>query len=223
VNARILVFKRINPNIPQVAMTKYREILLRFIPETTVPVISEWLMNTNVQLNISKNRNTKLGDYRPPQLVKYHKISVNHNLNKYHFLLTLVHEFAHLRTWEKHKNLVKPHGSEWKQEFRSLMLPFLNEPVFPADLLPVLKKYMKNPAASTSNVALLRALRKYDRQNDYLTLEEIPQNTVFSIDNGFVFRKLEKMRKRYKCMRLDNKRIYLVSPLIKVDVINKAV
>lgn len=202
-------------------MTKYNEILSKYLPEAAVGEVLNWIENSNVQLNISRRRTTKLGDYRAPVKVRYHKISVNHDLNKYHFLLTFVHEFAHLRTWEKYRDTVKPHGNEWKQCFRQLMEPFLNDAVFPAVLLPVLKQYLKNPSSSTSNGSLLKYLRKYDQHNNYLTLEDIPNRSVFVIHNGFTFQKLEKLRKRYKCKRLDNNRIYLVSPLMKVDLLKR--
>lgn len=202
-------------------MPTYDEILKRFIPEAAIPGVLTLFQSANVQLNITRTRTTKLGDYRPPQKVKYHKISVNHDLNRYHFLLTLIHEFAHLKNWEQHNEKAKPHGIEWKNAFSELMKPFLNEAVFPSELLPVLKKYMRNPSSSTSNLDLLQHLRLYDKRTDYLTLNDIPDNAVFSIHNGFVFQKLQKMRKRYKCRRLDNKRIYLVSPLIEVSLIEK--
>jgi hypothetical protein len=202
-------------------MPAYDDILKQYIPDAAVSGVMGLLHSASVQLKITRNRSSKLGDYRPPFKIKYHKISVNHDLNPYHFLLTLVHEFAHLKVWEHYKDKVAPHGKEWKAEFRNLMLPFLNEKVFPEDLLVILKRYMKNPGASTSQVDLLKHLRKYDRNNDYLTLDDLPDNAVFRIHNGFVFQKLEKMRKRYKCRRLDNKRIYLVSPLIEVTPIEQ--
>ena len=186
------------------------------MPGAAVPLILEWLTGSNVQLHITRSRTTKLGDYRSPYGVKYHKISVNHDLNKYQFLLTLVHELAHLKTFEAFKNRVKPHGKEWKANFQDLMQPFLNEDVFPDDLLPVVRKYMANPSSTTSNSALLEGMRKYDGPKDYFTLDELPMDSLFRIHNGVVFKKVEKLRKRYKCLRLDNKRIYLVSPLMKV-------
>jgi hypothetical protein len=198
-------------------MSRYRQILNQYIPEAAIDLILNWLENSNVQLSITRSRNSKLGDYRPPIRNKYHKISVNHDLNKYQFLLTLVHEFAHLQVWEKYKNRVKPHGIEWKTMFRDLMKPFLAKEVFPEDLLKSINTYLKNPSSSTSNTELLSAMRKYDSdKGDYLILEDLPDEAVFRIDNGFVFRKGEKLRKRFKCLRLDNKRMYLVSPMVKV-------
>lgn len=197
-------------------MDKYRIILEKYIPLPAIPLIIEWLSQSNVQLNISRTRSTKLGDYRPPFKVAYHKISVNYDLNKYQFLLTLVHEIAHLKTFERYKNRIKPHGVEWKSSFKQLMEPLLNKDVFPPDLLISVEQYMKNPASSTSNTILLEAFRKYDGPKDYITLDEMPMHSMFRIHNGVVFKKIEKLRKRYKCLRMDNKRLYLVNPLTKV-------
>ena len=196
-----------------------KAILLRYFPEVTVPIAFEWLKKSNAQLKISKTRNSKLGDYRPPVNYPYHRISVNYDLNKYHFFLTFVHEFAHLQTWERYKGRVKPHGNEWKDRFRELMLPFLNASVFPEDLLPVLKKYLRNPGASSSNTSLINAFRKYDEGKTYFTVD-IQQNGMFRTRNGMVFKKGEKLRKRYKCQRMDNKRMYLVSSIAEVEPVD---
>lgn len=197
-------------------MKTYSEILSKYIPVEAVPQIIAWLQAYKAELKITKARTTKLGDYRPPIRVKYHKISVNHDLNKYHFLITLVHEFAHLAVWEKYKNQVKPHGDEWKSAFRQMMDPFFKLKVFIPEIESALIRYLKNPSSSTSDHRLLTVLRKYDARKDYITLEDIPYDSEFRIYNGIVFKKIEKLRKRYKCLRLDNKRIYVVSPLMKV-------
>jgi hypothetical protein len=59
-------------------------------------------------------------------------------------------------------------------------------------------------------------MRNYDGPKDYITLEEIPMESLFRIHNGVVFKKIEKLRKRYKCIRMDNRRVYVVSPMMKV-------
>jgi len=197
-------------------MKTYREVLLDYIPEAAVSGVLEFLNTSNVQLKITKSRSTKLGDYRPPIRSKFHKISVNHDLNKYNFLVTIIHEFAHLNTWEKHNRKVKPHGKEWKQSFRELMDPYLNESVFPEDILNVLFKFLKNPTSSSVDTELTKKMRKYDSGKSYFTLEALPDDSLFEIYNGVIFKKLEKIRKRYKCKRMDNNRIYLISPIMEV-------
>ena len=92
----------------------------------------------------------------------------------------------------------------------------MSEDIFPKDILDVLIVFLKNPSSSSVNICLTKKLREYDSARDYLTLEELPDEALFKIHNGFVFKKLEKLRKRYKCKRMDNNRIYLVSPIMEV-------
>jgi hypothetical protein len=197
-------------------MKTNREILSEYLPEKAVSLALNLLEDSNVQLRITKSRSTKLGDYRPPLNRKYHRISVNHDLNKYHFLITLIHEFAHLKNWNLHQRKVRPHGKEWKTFFRELMAPYLVQEIFPPDILEVVIQFMKNPTSSVVNIKLLKKLREYDKGMTLITLDDIPENSKFSIYNGVIFTKLEKLKKRYKCLRLDTNRIYLVSPVMQV-------
>lgn len=194
-----------------------KNVLNEYLPEVAVEKAFSWIVDKDVHLKISKQRKTKLGDYRPPVYHTNHRISINHNLNKYSFLITFVHEFAHLLVWEKHKGKVDPHGKEWKNEYKSLMQNFLNKAIFPADLEKVLAKSIENSkASSTSDLKLSRVLKKYDDQSDFLTLEDLEEDAVFFIEGGRRFKKGQKQRTRYKCQNIDNKKIYLVHALTAV-------
>jgi len=194
-----------------------KTLLKEYLPEGSVNRVFEWIKEKKVHLKISKQRKTKLGDYRPPTHHPNHRISVNYNLNKYSFLITLVHEFAHLLVWEKKKNLVEPHGKEWKTEYRNLMQNFLNKQVFPHDIENILAKSIINSkASSTSDMELSRILKKYDAPTNLITLEELVENTLFSIEGGRRFKKGPKQRTRYKCQNIDNKKFYFVHALIPV-------
>ena len=194
-------------------------VLAQYMPPGAAPVIAKWIDYFQCEFKISKSRATKLGDYRHPFKQAGHKISVNNNLNSYAFLVTTVHEFAHLLTWNDHKNKVKPHGEEWKHNFKRMMVPFLEQQVFPDDLQQAIKGYLNNPSASScTDLKLSRALKKYDRVMDHSRLEELPHNTVFTIKDGRRFKKGEQLRKRFRCECLDNGNIYLFSPLAEVVV-----
>ena len=201
-------------------MEKDIEILEKYLPEKSVGQIFEWIKFYKIRLKITKQRSTKLGDYKPPQLKPFHQISVNHNLNSYSFLLTLTHDIAHLIVWEKFKNKAKPHGYEWKHEFKLLMRPFLQNNIFPADLHQVIINYLEDAKASSgSDLELTRLLRKYDKNNpSTLILENLPIDSIFRINNGMQFKKGEKLRKRYTCICLDNNKKYLINPLANVRV-----
>ncbi|RZK82169.1 MAG: sprT domain-containing protein, partial [Pedobacter sp.] len=115
-------------------MVEKVEVLSQYMPLGAAPVIARWIDYFQCEFKISKSRSTKLGDYRHPFNGVGHKISVNNNLNQYSFLVTTVHEFAHLLTWNDHKNKVKPHGEEWKKNFKRMMVPFIDQQVFPEDI-----------------------------------------------------------------------------------------
>lgn len=187
------------------------------MPPEAAPVIAKWIDYFQCEFKISKSRATKLGDYRHPFKQTGHKISVNNNLNSYAFLVTTVHEFAHLLTWNDHKNKVKPHGEEWKHNFKRMMTPFLEREIFPGDLQLAITTYLSNPSASScTDLKLSRALKRYDTATGHSRLEELPRDTLFTIKDGRKFIKGEQLRKRFRCECLDNGNIYLFNPLAEV-------
>ena len=194
-----------------------KKILQNYLPEESVEIIFQWIQEKKVHLTITKSRSTKSGDYRPPVSFPNHRISVNHNLNKYAFLITLVHELAHLSVWEKHKKSIKPHGKEWKEEFRYLMNIIINTGSFPVDIEQVLQKSIQNSkASSNSDLTLTRILKKYDNTNGVLHLEDLDENELFAMENGKIFRKGTKRRTRYICLNVNEYRNYSVHALAPV-------
>src|SRR5690349_15654569 len=107
------------------------EYLSKFIPATAVPRVLEYLHQYKVHLTITRERKSVLGDYRHATPHKNHRISVNGNLNPYAFLITLVHELAHLVTFMQFGNRVSPHGREWKDCYALLLKDFMGSGVFP--------------------------------------------------------------------------------------------
>ena len=199
-------------------------VLSKYIPEKAVPQIVQWIGELDFKLKIKKERSTKLGDYRAPMNGSNHQITVNYNLNKYSFLVTLVHEIAHLTTYNKYKNSVMPHGTEWKQEFRTMMQPFLDTDIFPVELLYAIRKYLTNPAASScTDKNLYRALRLYDENSDStIYLEKLPLKTVF-VFQGNLYEKGARVRTRYTCKEVRTGRIYLFNPLAEVEMFEEGI
>lgn len=195
------------------------EILVKYLPEPAVPQIAAWIVEFDFKLKIARDRSTRLGDYTSPQNGMNHVITVNHNLNKYSFLITLVHEIAHLVTFEQYKNTVNPHGAEWKQNFRVLMQPFLNTDIFPLEVFSALRRYMQNPAASScTDVQLLRVLKLHDEDSDTVFVEYLSVGTLFLYNGNKVFRKGEKIRKRFRCTEISSGHVYLFNPLTEVQL-----
>jgi hypothetical protein len=201
-----------------------QSILYKYIPEKAVPTISEWIFKFDFKLRIKKSRSSKYGDYRPPVKGENHLITINHDMNKYAFLITLVHEIAHLSNYNKNKNSVKPHGEEWKMHYKLLMQQFLIPDIFPVDVIVALRKYIGNPAASScSDTNLLRVLKKYDIRQNTVLLEELPFNTLFQYNKNRNFIKGEQIRKRFKCKDVQTNKIYLFNPLTEVLALNSPI
>ena len=196
------------------------ETLARYIPEHAVKPVFELIVANQVHLKIVNERQTRHGDYRRGHTGK-HEITVNASLNKYRFLMTLIHEIAHLVAFEKFGRNIKPHGDEWKFTFQRLMVPFIRPEIFPGHLLPLLARHFKNPSASSdTDTTLSLALKQYDAQNDKNYIFEIPYGSVFRIKNGKIFKKLAVRTKRFECIEISSGKTYLFNPNAEVELIN---
>lgn len=189
-----------------------------FLPPNTYEPVLHYLQYYKVHLTVARERKSILGDYRHRHGNQTHRISVNGNLNPYAFLVTLLHELAHLLTFEKWGNRVAAHGKEWKGVFGQLLAQFIEHDVFPADIRQVLLQSLQNPAASScADEALLRILKKYDaKKSNVLFVEEVPAGALFYTHDGRVFQKGERIRKRFRCVEVATKRLYLFSPVYEV-------
>lgn len=193
------------------------EYLKNYLPGQSAQQILELLQLYRVHLTVTRERASVLGDYRHSTHHRNHRISVNGNLNKFSFLITLIHEIAHLLTFEKYGNRVAAHGKEWKDTYAGLLSAFLEPAIFPPDILHALKKSLPNlPASSCADENLMRVLRKYDKENGRVLVEEVPEGHLFSIGSGNIFRKGKKLRKRYQCIEVNTGRLYLFNALYEV-------
>ena len=194
------------------------DTLEQFLPPGTYAQVKTFLHDHKVHLTITRARASILGDYRHATHLDNHRISVNGNLNHYAFLITLLHELAHLLTFQHHGNRVQSHGREWKHQFSLLLRQFLLSGVFPEDIMQALARSLHNPAASScAEDGLIRVLRRYDAHRDGIRMvEELEKGERFLIKGGRVFQKGEKMRKRYKCTDLASGQVYLFSPVFEV-------
>ncbi len=192
-------------------------IFSKYIPEYAVDYCFQLWKEFDFSLKISKKRNSKLGDYRYDPRTKTHAISVNHNLNPYSFLITYIHEVAHLITQIEQGRNVLPHGIQWKNNFRKLMIPILTEKIFPMDVLSPLALHMKNPkATSTTDPQLYIALKNHDESSSEIMLHELAVGTKF-LFNKKTYLKLEVRRTRSLCVQIDTDRKYLISETAPVS------
>ncbi len=194
--------------------------LQQYIPEQSLQSVLRLLDHDHLVVKVKNERKTRHGDYkRLPN--NMHQITINSNLNKYRFLVTLIHEIAHFETYKKYGRLIKPHGIEWKRTFQHLMLPFLNPIVFPGNLLPLLANHFKNPKASSdTDVNLSLALKQFDEPNDKTYIFEVPFGNTFKLYNGKVFKMGNRRVKRFECVEVNTGKTYLFNANAEVELLN---
>lgn len=196
-----------------------QQILAKYLPIPSVDWVADTIVDYRIHLTITPGRTSKLGDYRPPFRNKGHRISVNHNLKPDEFLLTYVHELAHLLCFNTFKNKVAPHGSEWKKIYVELMYNCMANSFFSETLVPHLHKHLQKPGASScADVELQRHFRN-NHETGHVELVTLPHGSVFKLGRHH-FRKEDLQRTRYRCFHLAKKRYYLVqkhAPVIPLE------
>ena len=193
-------------------------VVQHYVPDAAIPILSKYFIYWKVNLAIVPRRNTKHGDFR--MLSKgVHRISVNNYSNPYRFLITLIHEIAHLVAFKDFGISIKPHGKEWKSCYKKLMIPFLNPKIFPKDLLNLLVFHFKNPRASTDvDFNLVIELNKFDLETEKNYIFELDFGTIFEIHNGRTFVLVSRRKKRYECKEVSTEKKYFFSPHAQVKI-----
>jgi len=198
--------------------------LEQFLPHGAFEQIAPFFRTHTIHLTLTHDRRSVLGDYRHPvPEAPYHRISINANLNPYSFLITLLHELAHLFTFVHFQHKAPPHGKEWKTQFRHILIPFMGKRFFPADVEKALYAYLHNPAASTCTDAhLYKALYRYDdHKPGFKLVDDLGENQYFETEDGQVFQKLEKLRTRTRCKNVDNGKVYFFQGIVEVKAVRK--
>jgi len=198
------------------------QALADFLPEGSFQSVIHYIQHFKVHLTITQKRRSVLGDYRHAVMGKNHRISINGNLNQFEFLITLLHELAHLLTFEKFSNKVEPHGKEWKSIYSTLLIDFVQQQIFPPDIVKALQKSIINPAATANGeTELLMVLRKYDQKTreGYFHIADLPVGAVFQTEDGRIFKEGNKRRKRFGCVEVATGHKYSISPISEVRIV----
>lgn len=189
---------------------RIHQLLQNRVPPNTLPYCLQLWQASPFHFKLRKSRQTKVGDFtckhgQTPQ------ITVNEDLHPYVFLITYIHEVAHLVVHQRFGHRAEAHGFEWKEQFKQLMRPVMNTETFPERLLRGLEVHMADPMASTfSDPDITKLLRSYDARAAHVTLlSDIPEGSVFAL-NGRWFKKGKIRRTRVLCKEVHSKRNYLV-------------
>ena len=194
--------------------------LNRFVPAEACAYCASLWEKHPFSFKVTRSRRTKLGDYRYDPRSGHHTITVNGTLNSYAFLVTYLHEYAHLLVRKRFEE-VKPHGKEWKKCFQEVMEPVLNQNVFPDSVLDVLREHMRNPMASSqADPKLAVALHELNKeQNGAVPLMSLKLGDSFVYRNS-AYQRREQRRTRVVCTQLETGKNYLFSASVFVEVLN---
>jgi len=189
-------------------------VLEQYLPENTLPFLKKWFADYFIHIKITKNRNSKLGDYRKlPD--KSHQITINSALDKQLFFFVLTHELAHLIAFEKFNNRISAHGKEWKDTFREMLLESID--IYTDDLKPIIRRFSSNPKANfMASPELVRYFHIENPEDQFVFVEDLSVKDNFHY-KGDQYEILEKKKKLYLCINLNNSKKYLFRSLAKVE------
>lgn len=188
--------------------------LEKYLPENTLPFLKKWFGEEYIHIKITKERHSKLGDYRKlPD--GSHEITVNSTLEPQLFFFVLTHELAHLIAFEKFGRRIFAHGQEWKYTFGSMLVESIL--IYKEDLRAILLRFAKSPKANfMSSTELVRYYRiKNDNENDIFVEDLLPGETFLYRKEKFLLQ--ERLKKNYLCKSLKTGKIYSFKPIVKVD------
>jgi hypothetical protein len=192
--------------------------LQKHVPQSSLAYCFALWRSSPFELKITKTRQSKVGDFTSRKDIRHPRITLNHDLNPYLFLVTYIHEVAHLYVFLKHGNRTDPHGDEWKNAFKHLMSPVLKDSIFPLEILHLLESHMANPKASSfADAELTRAFRLFDKNaSQFACLSDLPEGSIFEFQHRF-FKKGKLKRTRIVCSEIKTRRNYLIPAEVLVS------
>lgn len=187
--------------------------LEKYLPQNTLFYLRKWFSNHYIHIKVTKNRNSKLGDYRKLR-DNSHEITINSTLAPQLFFFVLTHELAHLIAFEKFGRRIAPHGNEWKHTFREMLLESTD--AYEEDLKPIIIKFSRSPKANfMASPDLVKYFHIENQNDDEVFIEKLSKGENFIYqDQKYLLEGL--IKKNYLCMNLATGRKYSFKPLARV-------
>lgn len=189
-------------------------VLEQYLPENTLPHLKSWFGEHSIHIKITKGRNSKLGDYRKMR-DQSHQITINSTLQPPLFFFVLTHEMAHLLAFENYGNRIAPHGAEWKNTFRIMLLESIE--VYADDLKAIILKFSKSPKANfmaSSDLVRYFHIENLEDESSYIEDLELGERFMYK-KHPYTIQ--EKRKKNYLCLNLNTKKQYIFKPLARVE------
>jgi len=160
--------------------TDSTELFTCYVPPAAVAYCRRLWEDWSFALRVTRPRRTRLGTHQFDPTTG-HLVTVNADLGPEAFLITYLHEVAHVVTVRQSRRRPQPHGAAWKRAFRALLEPVLTEAVFSPAVLQPLRAYALNPTAATSSYPpLAGALQSLEAPpDDTTTVAQVPEGEAF--------------------------------------------
>ena len=190
--------------------TASADLFDRHVPSAAVAYCCWLWRDWGFSLRVNRPRRTRLGTHQFDPTTG-HLVTVNANLSPEAFLITYLHEVAHVVTVRQAHRRTQPHGVAWKRNFRALLEPVLTEAIFSPNVLEALRAYARNPTAATSShPPLARALQSLESPPEgTTTVGQVPEGAAFVLHNR-TFVRGPMRRTRALCTEADTGRKYTV-------------
>ena len=173
------------------------EPLRNFLPEgIRLTLFQSWLQSEPCSLKIKAPRSTKLGDFRPPRPGALPGITLNSDLGRYQFLTTLVHEIAHLKTWNAFGRKAAPHGAAWKSQFEEMLRELATDPCLDERYRSAILHHAQRPKSHTgADLNLYSTILELDHETVPLLLKDLSPGEDFRFrQRTFSFIELRRTR-----------------------------
>jgi SprT protein len=194
--------------------------LRQLLPSGSQGKAASWLDVPGLGLKLYRRKSHRLGAY------VYNRqggdwIMLNTVQHPYSLLITLAHEVAHMRVTRRHGRKARPHGAEWQEAFRELILEATTIPELPQDMLKALLLIARKPRSTHfSDPAISAILMLYETPGGtHAILDNLPAGSRFSLPNGKIYIKGEKNRTRYRCTLSGTNRVFLVGGAVPVRLV----
>jgi len=195
---------------------KEEQIFNKYFPKESVAYCLGFWSKYKIQFTISKPRKSVYGNYI--YRAGIHSISVNGDLNPEAFLVTYLHEVAHLLVHVDAKKRVLPHGKEWQNHFREVMKPMIFGGIFLKEMAERLWLHLQSPkATSCSDPDLHKLLMKTEEAPEGTMVESLLPQQKFIYDSR-TFMVLRKLRTRIECLEIKNSQIYRFNAQTRIRV-----
>ena len=197
------------------------EVFKKYLPEKSVAYCHQLWKEHHIQFTISPPRKSVYGNYMHRNGI--HHISVNGDLNPESFLVTYLHEVAHLLVRKSTARRPRPHGPEWQKAFRMVMRPMLDSAVFGPELSHVLHRHLEKPKATSCSDPVMHRLlmgsKELDEaEKDEVIVDKLPPGTRFVFQSR-TFKVMRKVRTRLECMQEADLAIYRFQPMARVRLL----